>query len=58
MALIAILRSSSRSMASILDFCTKNRMKRSPAKIATIVISKIVKPFFDFMSLIIAQNML
>lgn len=46
MALIAVLRSSSRSKASIFCFWTKKRMKRSDAKTATMTSSIIVKPFF------------
>ena len=45
MALMAILRSSSRSMASILDFWIKKKINNRLAKIATMMISKIVKPF-------------
>lgn len=48
MALIAVLRCSSRSMASILDFWMKKRISRSEAKTATMIISKIVKPCLDF----------
>lgn len=52
MALIAILRSSSRSMASILDFWVKKKMMRSDEKTATIASSRIVKPFFLSMLLL------
>ena len=53
MALMAILRSSSRSMASMLPFCTKKRTSNREAKIATMMISRTVKPVFDFIALII-----
>ena len=49
MALMAALRSSSRSMASILDFWTKKINSSSAAKQETIIISRTVKPFFVFM---------
>ena len=45
MALMAVLRFSSRSKASRLDFWRKKSRKRSPAKAATMTISKTVKPF-------------
>lgn len=45
MALMAVLRFSSRAIASRLDFWTKKRMKSSDAKVATMIISIIVKPF-------------
>lgn len=44
MALMAILRLLSRSMASRLAFWTKKRMKSREAKAATMIISKMVKP--------------
>ena len=44
MALMAVLRSSSRCIASRLDFWTRKKIRRSEAKAATIVISKIVNP--------------
>jgi len=46
MALIATLRSSSRFMASMLDFWMKKKIKSRLAKIATMIISKTVKPCF------------
>lgn len=52
MALIAVLRSSSRSMASIFCFWMKKRISKREAKTATMIISKIVKPFFEFMCLL------
>ena len=52
MALMAVLRSSSRSMASMLPFWTKKRIKSKLAKTATMMISKIVKPLFVFMTLL------
>ena len=48
MALIAVLRSSSRSMASRLDFCRKKKMSKRLAKKPTMMISRIVKPFLAF----------
>ncbi len=54
MALIAVLRSSSRSMASMLDFWMKNKIKSREAKIATIMSSRTVKPFLLFIKYIIA----
>lgn len=48
MALMAVLRSSSRCMASMLDFCTKKRMSASVANTATMIISNTVKPFLVF----------
>lgn len=52
MALMATLRFSSRSMASMLDFWTKKINRSSDAKHATMIISKTVKPFFVFMLLL------
>ena len=52
MALMAILRSSSRFMASMLDFWTKKRITRSDAKKATMMSSRMVKPFFVSMLLL------
>ncbi len=52
MALMAILRLSSRFIASMLDFWTKNNIRSKLAKIATMVISKIVNPCFLFMPLL------
>ena len=52
MALMAVLRSSSRSMASMLDFWTKKRIKSREAKTATMIISKIVKPCLDFIGIL------
>ncbi len=46
MALMAVLRSSSRSKASRLDFWMKNSIRSKDAKTATMMISIIVKPFF------------
>ena len=48
MALMAVLRASSRCMASRLDFWMKKRIKSSDAKAATIISSKIVKPCLFF----------
>ena len=45
MALMAVLRSSSRSMASIFCFWMKKRRNNSDAKTATMMISMTVKPF-------------
>ena len=53
MALMAVLRASSRCMASRLDFWTRNNKSRSPAKVATMMISRIVKPCLDFIIIII-----
>ena len=47
MALMAVLRSSSRCMALMLDFCTKKRMSASVANTATMMISNTVKPFLE-----------
>ena len=49
MALMAVLRASSRSMASRLDFCKKKKIRRRLAKMPTMMISRIVKPFLVFM---------
>lgn len=49
MALMADLRSSSRAMASRLDFWTKKRISKRDANTATMIISNIVKPVFAFM---------
>ena len=49
MALMAVLRDSSRSMASTLDFWTKKRINSRLAKTITISSSIIVKPFLVFM---------
>lgn len=49
MALMAVLRSSSRDMASRLDFWMKKMIRSSEANMPTMMISKIVKPFFLFM---------
>ena len=48
MALIAVLRVSSRLNASRLDFWMKKRIRRRDAKIATTISSMMVKPCFDF----------
>lgn len=45
MALMAVLRVSSRYMASRLAFWTKKIIKNSDAKITTMMVSRIVKPF-------------
>lgn len=45
MALMAVLRRSSRVKASILDFWMKKRINNKPAKAPTMVISRMVKPF-------------
>lgn len=52
MALMAVLRDSSRLMASKLDFCTKKSKSKRLAKTATIIISRRVKPFLAFISLL------
>ena len=52
MALMAILRSSSRFIASILDFWMKKINNRSAVKQETMMISRTVKPFFVFMLLL------
>ena len=49
MALMAVLRSSSRSKASMLDFWMKKKIRRSDTKTPTTMSSKIVKPCFLFM---------
>ena len=49
MALMATLRSSSRSMASMLDFWIKKKIKSREAKMPTMIISSMVKPFLLFM---------
>ena len=46
MALMAVLRWSSRFMASVLDFWMKKRTRRSDAKIMTTISSIRVKPDF------------
>ena len=53
MALMAVFLSSSRWRASRLDFCTMNRSKSRPTKVATMISSIMVKPFFCFISFII-----
>ena len=45
MALMAVLRLLSRSMASMLDFWMKKRIKSREAKTATMTSSITVKPF-------------
>ena len=52
MALIAVLQSSSRSIASRLDFWIKKRVIKSVAKTATMISSSTVKPFLWFISLL------
>ena len=52
MALIAVLRSSSRFIASRLDFWTKKRIRSSDAKVATMMISRTVKPFLVFIRIL------
>ena len=46
MALMAVLRLSSRSMASTFCFWRKKRTKRREAKRMTMTNSKMVKPFW------------
>ena len=54
MALMAVLRDSSRSKASTFCFCMKKRIRRREAKTPTMIISRIVKPFLVFIVYIIA----
>lgn len=56
MALMADLRSLSRSKASMLDFCKKKSRNKSPAKVATITISKTVKPFLFMFVLVVVPG--
>ncbi len=48
MALMAVLRSSSRSKASTLDFWMRKIIKRKDANAATMMISRIVNPCLCF----------
>ena len=57
MALMAVLRSSSRWKASRLDFWTKKSRNASDTKTATMIISRTVKPDFVFIIIIITQKM-
>ena len=57
MALMAVFFFSSRSKASMLPFCKKKSRNSSPAKVATMTISKTVKPDFVFIIIIITQKM-
>ena len=52
MALMAVLRFSSRFMASRLDFWIKKSTTKSVAKTATMISSSTVKPFLWFIPLL------